>query len=393
METPLTYIVISPHYPVNLQPFVFRLSQRGVRVLGIASEPYELLSPELKSSLTEYYRVDDMSDYDQLYKAVAHFAFHYGRIHRLESHNEHWMESDARLRTDFNIPGLKDKDMERLKKKSEMKEIFKECGVPVAHGEVFLDWETARRIVKDVGYPVIVKPDVGVGAVNTWKISNDEELSNFFVNDRMEETYIMEEFIEGGVVTFDGLTDQDGNIVFYQHMIYDQPALEILSQNVDCYLFYPKEIPADIIELGSRCVKAFDIKERFFHFEFFRLDRDQSLMGLELNCRPPGGPMVEMFNYANSLDIYDQYAQVVTQNKFTADLSKRTNSGYANRKHHNHYVNSQDDIYARYGEHIISTAYVTGAFGDIGYFINTETVALMDEIVAFIQAVHTDALH
>lgn len=102
--------------------------------------------------------------------------------------------------------------------------------------------------------------------------------------------------------------------------------------------------------------------------------------------------MVEMFNYANSLDIYDQYAQVVTQNKFTADLSKRTNSGYANRKHHNHYVNSQDDIYARYGESIIKTVYISGSFGDIGYFINTDTVELMDEIVAFIQAVPTDML-
>lgn len=393
MELPLTYIMISPHYPLNFQPFVSGLKRHGVTVLGIASEPYELLSQELKESLTEYYRVDDMTDYEQMYKAVAYLAFKYGRIHRLESHNEHWMELDARLRTDFNITGLKTDDMNPLKKKSEMKKVFRECGIPVAEGKVFQDWEQAHAIASQLGYPVIVKPDIGVGATNTWKISSDEELSDFFVNLSTHETYIMEEFIEGGVVTFDGLTDQEGNIVFYQNMIYGQPALDILTQDVDCYLLYPQAIPEDIIQLGTQCVKAFDIKERFFHFEFFRLSTDNSLMGLEINCRPPGGPIVEMFNFANSFDIYDLYAQVVTNKGYHIDLSKRTNSGYANRKYHHHYVNSQDDIYARYGEHIVSTVYIEGAFGDIGYFINTASLELMNEIVAYIQEVPAEQIY
>lgn len=386
METPLTYIMISPHYPKNFQPFVARLKNRGVRVLGIASEPYDLLSQELKDDMTEYYRVDNMSDYEQMYKAVAYFAFKYGRIHRLESHNEHWMESDARLRTDFNIPGLKSEQMDRLKKKSEMKKVFRQCGIPVAKGMVFQEWEQAQAIAAEVGYPVIVKPNIGVGATNTWKISNDDELAEFFVNLSTQETYIMEEFIDGGVVTFDGLTDREGNIVFYQNMIYDRPALEILTQDVDCYLVYPKEIPEDIIKFGTQCVKAFGIKERFFHFEFFRLDADQSLMGLEINCRPPGGPIIEMFNFANSFDVYDLYAQIVMNSEYTIDLSKRTNTGYANRKYQHQYVNSQDEVYARYGEHIVSTVYVEGAFGDVGYFINADSIELMDEIVAYIQA-------
>jgi len=41
--------------------------------------------------------VGDMEDYDQLHRAVAYFTHKYGRIHFIESLNEHWLESEARL--------------------------------------------------------------------------------------------------------------------------------------------------------------------------------------------------------------------------------------------------------------------------------------------------------
>jgi hypothetical protein len=62
-----------------------------------------------------------MEDYEQMYKAVAYYCFKYGRMDGLESNNEYWLEKDAALRTDFNIPGMKTADMEHVKYKSKMK--------------------------------------------------------------------------------------------------------------------------------------------------------------------------------------------------------------------------------------------------------------------------------
>ena len=75
-------------------------------MLGIGDQPYDELNPALKDALTEYYKVDSLENYDQVYRAVAFFAFKYGRIDFLESNNEYWLEQDAALRTDFNIPRL-----------------------------------------------------------------------------------------------------------------------------------------------------------------------------------------------------------------------------------------------------------------------------------------------
>ena len=83
--------------------FPDRLKKNGVNVLGIADCPYEQLDEKVRNALTEYYRVDNMEDYDQMYRAVAYFTFKYGKIDWLESNNEYWLEQDARLRTDFHI--------------------------------------------------------------------------------------------------------------------------------------------------------------------------------------------------------------------------------------------------------------------------------------------------
>lgn len=84
----MNLIFISPQFPHTYWELCNRLKQNGVTVLGIADAPYDSLSKDLKESLTEYYRVDNMEDYSQMFKAVAFFSFKYGKIDWIESNNE-----------------------------------------------------------------------------------------------------------------------------------------------------------------------------------------------------------------------------------------------------------------------------------------------------------------
>ena len=97
------FIFISPNFPTNYWQFCRELKNNGMNVLGIGDQPYDELKPELKASLNEYYKVGSLENYDEVYRAVAFFAFKYGRIDWLESNNEYWLERDAALRTDFHI--------------------------------------------------------------------------------------------------------------------------------------------------------------------------------------------------------------------------------------------------------------------------------------------------
>ncbi|EXI62792.1 carboxylate--amine ligase [Mannheimia granulomatis] len=391
MSRPLNFVMISPHFPTNFETFAVRLRETGFNTLGIADTPYELLSPTLRNSLTEYYRVDNMEDYDQVYRAVAYFAHKYGRIDRIESHNEYWLELDAKLRTDFNVFGYKNDDMLAIKTKAQMKEVFRQTGLKVAKGRVFKDDEDARKLAKELKFPVIIKPNSGVGASDTYKIKTAEELESFFSYKNPAVEYIMEEFIDGDIVTFDGLTDHEGNIVFYSSLEYSEAVLDTVSKDGDMYYYVPRVISEKLVEMGKLCVEAFNVKERFFHFEFFRTKgKKQELLPLEINCRPPGGLTIDMWNYANNFDVFKEFANIVKENKFYSNIQHPWNVVYISRKANQNYVNSIDAVCEKFASNIISVQTVPGVFakimGEHGILARTETIEQMREIVQFAQA-------
>ena len=107
----MNVVMVSPHFPPNFTLFSTRLHACGVNVLGIGDPNWELLPQGLGDALTDYYRVDDLGRLDQMMSACSYFREKYGPLDRLESHNEFWLESDARLRESFAIPGLKTADL------------------------------------------------------------------------------------------------------------------------------------------------------------------------------------------------------------------------------------------------------------------------------------------
>src|SRR5574341_1772720 len=155
----MNVVYLSPHFPPNYYLFCVRLREMGANVLGLADAPHEMLRPELRAALTDYYRVEDMQDYDRLVRALGYFTNHHGKIDRVESHNEYWLETEARLRTDFNIPGIREDGIADIKRKSRMKEIFRRAGVAVARGAVVRTLGEAEAVIAEVGYPAVAKPD------------------------------------------------------------------------------------------------------------------------------------------------------------------------------------------------------------------------------------------
>ncbi len=349
----MNYVFISPNFPSNYKHFAIQLAEQGISVLGLGSDNYHLLDPELRAVLTEYYKVEDMEDYDQVLKACGYFTFKYGKIDRIESHNEHWLYLDSRLRTDFNVFGFKESDMEIIKYKSRMKEVFESANVPVARGKVVHSLEIAEKFILEVGYPVCVKPDNGVGAAHTYKLRNQEELGEFF-NNKIQVDYIMEEFIEGEIHTFDGLVDRNGKVVFMNSYIFDNGVMETVNDNLDMVYYNQTVIPEDIKTYGLKTLEAFNLQERFFHIEFFRT-KEGKLVALEINARPPGGISMDIFNYSNDTDLYKIYAQLVNGHNIEFDDKVPNCCFYIGlkRDHRFRHINSVDEALDKYKDLII----------------------------------------
>ena len=131
--------------------------------------------------MAEYFRVNSMHNYDELLRALGYFTHRYGKLDRIDSHNEYWLETEARLRTDFNIPGIRTDQIDRIKRKSLMRETFLKAGIKSrARERCQRPWRMRRNSSRQTGYPLVAKPDIGVGAAATYKIHDEHELKAFF---------------------------------------------------------------------------------------------------------------------------------------------------------------------------------------------------------------------
>ena len=388
------FIFISPNFPTNYWQFCRELKNNGMNVLGIGDQPYDELLPELKDSLNEYYKVSSMENYDEVYRAVAFFTFKHGRIDWLESNNEYWLERDAMLRTDFNIPtGFHNEDIPRIKFKSKMKEYYEKAGIPVARYHLVDNWEGCHAFVEKVGYPVVVKPDNGVGANATYKLKSDEDLGNFLRDYDKSVSYIMEEFIHAEVNSYDAIIDQNGEPIFETGNVTPMSVMDIVNDLDNSIYYIVKELPEDTRAAGRATVKSFGVKSRFVHFEFFRLTQDQEGMGkkgdvvaLEVNMRPCGGFTPDMINFAHSTDVYKIWADMIAFNRSTKPQGEHNFCAFIGRRDGKPFQLSDEDLVNKYAAQMRMVTRIpdalSGAMGNRMFVATFPTQEAMDAFYA-----------
>ena len=383
----MNVVYLSPQFPPNYYPFCRQLKARGVNVLGISQESYDLMRFDVKDSLTEYFRVSDLGAYEDVRRAVGYFIHRYGRINRIESHNENWLETEARLREDFNVPGPKSEHVVRFKRKSEMKKVFNKAGVLTARCRLVQSYEKAQKLVKEMGFPVVIKPDIGAGASNTHKIRSHQELEDYFFM-KPPGDFMVEEYIQGFVHSFDGLADNDGNLVFYTSHVLSQGIMETINTDSDLFIYSQRSLMKDLEKAGVSVLAKSGLVGRFFHLEFIR-STDGCLYALEINMRPPGGMSTEMFNYANDIDIYSAWADVVVGRPVALEYERPYHCCYIGRKLDKLYNHSHHKVLNTFAELITHHAPIWGALreslGDYGYLVRSPKLELVLEAARYVQ--------
>ena len=393
----MNFIFVSPNFPHTYWNFCDRLKKGGANVLGIGDAPYDGLEDGLKASLTEYYKVNSLENYDEVFRAVAFFSFKYGKIDWIESLNEYWLEQDARLRTDFNITtGIQADRIGFIKAKSLMKKLYRDGGIPTARQSKVTTREEAIAFIDVVGYPVIVKPDIGVGAADTWKFNNEDELNAFY--DALPSIpYVMEEFIPGDLISYEAILDADCEPLFENMTVWPVPVMDVVNDDLNLKYYTSPVVDPKLQKTGRKTVKAFGVERRFVHLEFFRLSKTKKglgrkgdYVGLEVNMRPPGGYTPDMINYAHSTDVYQIYADMVNFNELrTAPSDDGYYCVYAGRKDGRTYVHTHEEIMDKYGDAIVMQEEMPPVnwpqMGRVMYTARFKTEEEMQEFIEFVQ--------
>jgi biotin carboxylase len=383
----MEFLYLSPEFPPNYANFVLKLDEMNVNVWGIGEADFHFMPETLRSALKWYVSANLSSTaeveiaLENLLRVKASLGTS-PNFDMVESHNEQWLQLEGFINHKLGIDGIQPKDLNRLKKKSVMKKLFKEIDLPVARGERVTDFNHGLQLADDLGYPLILKPDEGVGANGIHKVTNEAHLRHLLAE--IKGDYLMEEFIDAKIVTFDGLVDGNGRILFENSISYGEGVLEYVLGK-DTFFYVSRHIPDKLLQIGRRLTKLFDIRRKFFHFEFFMVGDDY--MPIEINCRPPGGAILDMMNYSVDDDLYAAYARMIANSEAAVAKEKKYYCCYLGRRDKD-YVHSHSDILAEFGhcltEYAENPLIFQQAMGKYRYILRSKSESEILRIADFV---------
>ena len=368
--------------------FITQLNNAGVNIWAIGEGDFSALPDHVRACI-KWYAKTNLYNYDEINGVVSyllneHVVPQTGKgLDVIASHNEHWLRVESFINDTFKIDGINSKNIEQIKKKSEMKKLFMANGIKTARGRIVNDLDDALTLAKEFMYPVILKPNEGVGATRIFRIENSKQVKEAWPQIRGE--YVMEEFIDADIVTYDGLIDWEGNIIFDNSLIYECGIIENVQKGRDQFFYTSRTIPNDLKEIGKVLVRAFGLKRQFFHFEFFKVGKEY--LAIEINARPPGGQIIDMMNYSIDDDLYAAYSKMIAGQRSGSNTDKKYFCAYIGRRDKN-YVHSHEEILSNYGanlaSHFINPELFWAAMGKDIYLMRAETEKKLYEIRDFV---------
>ncbi len=324
-------VFIEPRFPTNQRFFVRALKEVGATVTAIGEGSKESLSSDLKSWLTHYEQVPSVVNEGAVLNA-ARFIHARHRIDRIEAVVEAHIMSTAKVREALGIPGTSVKTAWLCRDKPSMKQALREAGVPCAQSTAASSVEEVVAFAKEVGFPLIIKPRDGAGASGATRVNSiaDVERAASGVGLDKGRSVAVEEFIEGHEGFYDTLTI-GGRVVHDFATHYYPNVLEamrtrwinpqfIVTNRIDSAVGYH-----ELRGLGQKVVDGLGIGTSATHMEWF--SGPKGLKFSEIGCRPPGVRTWDLYNVANDVDLYREWAHAVVHGRPGARLSRRFSAG------------------------------------------------------------------
>jgi formate-dependent phosphoribosylglycinamide formyltransferase (GAR transformylase) len=354
-------VFVEPAFPANQRRFVLALASVGAHVIGVGESEEWTLDEELRSAMAGYYKVDSVTNVHAMTDAVR-FIQSRVWVDRLEATVEAHTMPAAQVREATGIPGTSVRTTWLCRDKPSMKEALRQAGVPTAASTAADHAHEVWAFAETVGYPLILKPRAGAGAQDTMRVDSDADLAHALtVFGASGATSIaVEEFVEGHEGFYDTIV-RDGHVVhdwathYYPNVLEAMRTRWISPQFVTTNRLADSSFYDEVREMGRRVIQALGIGTSATHMEWFY--GPKGLRFSEIGCRPPGVGCWDLYSASNDVDVYREWAHVITHGVPEQLMRRLYSAGIvALRPDKDGQIRGYsgiDEISARYGEWII----------------------------------------
>lgn len=305
----MTFVVfVAPLFsPAASQMIEAAVSLSGLRVAVISQDPIDRLALDTAKQLVGHWRVDDITSVAQLESAVRALSARHGPVDRCFGAFEQLQLPLALVRERLGIPGMSSEAANNFRDKARMKDVLRAAGVPVARHQLLTTLAGAEAFVREVGFPIVVKPPAGAGARATHRIEDAETLALFLERfpPNAHDPMLAEEFLRGTEHSLETVS-MNGSAVWHSLTHYDPTPLHVLENPwIQWCVLLPREIDDpkydDIKAVGARALAALGMQTGVSHCEWFRR-HDGSVAISEIAARPPGAQITTMISRAHDID-------------------------------------------------------------------------------------------
>lgn len=323
-----TVVFVAPLFsPAATQMIEAAASLPDVKLAVIAQQPLESLAPHVAERLAGHWRIDDITNTGDLEKALRALSAKLGKIDRCFGAYEQLQEPLAAVREKLGIPGLSAAAAANFRDKARMKDALRAAGIPVAKHSVVSTSEAARAFTSEVGYPVVVKPPAGAGAIATNRVTDANALEALLSSNPPSESspWLIEEFLHGTEHSMETVSI-NGESVWHSLTRYEPSPLEVLEHPwIQWCVVLPREVDDpgfdDARKIVSQALKVLGMTTGVSHCEWFRRE-DGSVAISEIAARPPGAQITTLVSRAHDIDFVKAWARLMIFGTFAVPARK-----------------------------------------------------------------------
>lgn len=320
---------------VFVAPFVMSATLRfvhataclpGVRLGLVTQEPLSKLPAAIRERLSAHYQVADCLDAGQLARAVRLMAGKLGGVDRLMGALEQLQIQLGQVRDHLGIPGMSEAVARNFREKDRMKDVLHAAGLPCARHRAVESAADALGFVREVGYPVVLKPPDGAAAVGTYRVTGEAELGRALSALRAGpgRAAVIEEFVTGLENSLETVCIR-GQAIWDSHTRYTPAPLHVLENEwIQWTVLLPRE-DDDADTAAARAparaaLEALGIGTGLTHMEWFHTSRGAVIS--EVAARPPGAQIMPLNSYAHDVDFHAMWARLMVFEEFDVPVRK-----------------------------------------------------------------------
>lgn len=263
--------------------------------------------------------VEDVDDIAGLIEAARSL----GGINRIVTAQETLLLAVAYANEALGLKAMTPEVVARTLDKSKLKSTLSQAGVPTPSDQIVERAEDARRFVDEVGFPIVLKPLNGSGALTTFRITTEAQLARILR--LIRPPVIAEKYVNGQELCFDTVT-MANEPQCYSVCCYDPPIIDALENSATrwrCLMPCDLSPYKSFINQGLAAVRALQVGNALTHMEGFIDPSGRPAGFVDATLRPAGARIGPMFGFAYDVDPYRVWARVAVDDAFDGPLERK----------------------------------------------------------------------